>query len=468
MVFSSTVFLWIFLPIVFTGYFILRNELKNIFLLLASLIFYAWGEPIYVFLMIISIFLNYLCGLIINNLKTHNIKKIILVVSLGINIGLLAYFKYFNFIIENFNRIFQSQISIGTIALPIGISFYTFQAMSYIIDLYRGETRVQKNIINFALYKSFFPQLIAGPIIKYHDIEPQLKEHPITLDVFCSGIKRFTFGLAKKVLIANTLAAFVDSAFSLQISSLGTMVSWITIIAYTLQIYFDFSGYSDMAIGLAQMFGFQFKENFNYPYISSSIKEFWRRWHISLSTWFKEYLYIPLGGNRKGKGRTLINLLIVFFITGLWHGASWNFVFWGLFHGCFLVLERTKFGELLQRNPYKILNHVYTMLIVMVGWVFFRSDKMSIAFGFIKNLFIPTKIGIGVLSQLNINNYFLFILVVAILLAGPLQLNLKIKKFIERQKKLQLTDTSVVLLLLVFSMMMVLSSTYNPFIYFRF
>ena len=339
MVFSSMIFLWLFLPLVLFFYFISNNKLKNIILLIFSLIFYAWGESKYILLMLLSIFINYLFGILIDKFRKHD--KLFLVLAVITNLGLLGYFKYFNFFVNVVNKINgETLVGFRDIVLPIGISFYTFQILSYVIDLYRKEIKVQKNILNLALYVSFFPQLIAGPIVKYKDVDNEINNRKVDLKLFASGVRRFVYGLGKKVLLSNTLALVVDTIYSYNVSQLNTPLVWIAIIAYTFQIYFDFSGYSDMAIGLGRMFGFHFLENFNLPYISQSITEFWRRWHISLSTWFKEYLYIPLGGNRKGKIRTYLNLFIVFFATGLWHGASFNFIAWGLYYGVFLIIEK--------------------------------------------------------------------------------------------------------------------------------
>ena len=471
MVFSSMTFLWIFLPILLLVYFISKERYRNVILLIFSLIFYSWGEPKYIVLMLISIFTNYILGLTIDKAKNKSKKKIVLIISIIFNLGLLGYFKYFNFFASNINKITGSTlIPIKNIALPIGISFYTFQIMSYIIDLYRGDIKVQKNILNLALYKSFFPQLIAGPIVKYHDIEEQLKNRTVTVEKFSTGIKRFVYGLGKKVILANTLAYVADYIFNANISLLTMPVAWLGAICYMLQIYFDFSGYSDMAIGLGKMFGFEFMENFNLPYLSKSITEFWRRWHISLSTWFKEYLYIPLGGNRKGKLRTYINLGIVFFATGFWHGTAWNFIAWGLYNGFFLIIERIKLKEVLEKNKFKIINYIYSLLIVIVGWVLFRADGLKNALKYLKVMFIPT-IGKCYLDLSSIMNYKnIIIIFIAILFAGLGQLILsklkckdKIKVFYEKY-----IEIFVIIILMFTSIMMLASSTYNPFIYFRF
>lgn len=362
---------------------------------------------------------------------------------------------------------------VRNIILPIGISFYTFQALSYVVDVYRsknmgGELKAQHNILNLALYITFFPQLIAGPIVKYHDIEMQIYNRVHDIDKVAYGIKRFIYGISKKIIISNILAAVADQIFVLNPEQISNGVAWLGIICYSLQIYFDFSGYSDMAIGLGQMFGFKFMENFNYPYISQSIQEFWRRWHISLSTWFREYLYIPLGGNRKGPLRTYINLMIVFFATGLWHGSNWNFIIWGLFHGAFLVLERRYLGKYLESNKYKVLNHIYTLLIVMIGWVFFRAESMNHALSYLEQMFIPKAQQVYVIQEfLNIET--VFVLIIGIILSGMIQQKYQfIKEWIWNQKIKSIVEIGVLSLLMFICITYLASGTYNPFIYFRF
>ena len=387
MIFASSLFLFLFLPLTLTGYFLIRPNqpyLRNLFLLLMSLIFYAWGEPVYVFLMIGSIIMNYTTGVLLHlqRQKSPRIfteKRILYICIVG-NLGLLFYFKYANFFINNLNGILQNlsipTISYSEIPLPIGISFFTFQAMSYVIDVYRKETDVQFNPINCALYVSLFPQLIAGPIVRYHDVAQQIVSRTVARSQFSSGIQRFIFGLAKKTMLANPLGEVADKIFAVPVHEVTTSMAWLGIICYTLQVYFDFSGYSDMAIGLGRLFGFEFLENFNYPYIAESMRDFWRRWHISLSTWFRDYLYIPLGGNRGSSLRTYLNLWTVFLLCGLWHGASWNFIIWGALHGASLVIERIGWHKYLDRL-WRPLRHLYTLGIVMIGWVFFRSESLS-------------------------------------------------------------------------------------------
>lgn len=471
MVFSSMTFIWIFLPILLFVYYISKEKYRNIILLFFSLIFYSWGEPKYIVLMLISILVNYIFGRILDKCNKKKNKKIVLIVSIVFNLGLLVYFKYFNFIATNIDNIIgQNVIPNKNIVLPIGISFYTFQIMSYIIDLYRGDIKVQKNLLNLALYISFFPQLIAGPIVKYKDIDEQLQKRTVTIEKFSNGIKRFVYGLAKKVIFANTLAYIADTIFNSNIEFLNMPIAWLGAICYTLQIYFDFSGYSDMAIGLGKMFGFEFMENFNLPYISESITEFWRRWHISLSTWFKEYLYIPLGGNRKGKIRTYINLLIVFLATGIWHGASWNFVVWGLFNGFFLVIERIKLKELLDKNKLKFVNHIYALLVIIFGWVLFRADTLRSALQYMKIMIIPSKQLANFDTSLIINNRNIIMIIVVILFSGILQTIFNKLKNKEKIKEVyhRYFEVIVISLLMFISIMMLASNTYNPFIYFRF
>lgn len=376
MLFSSMTFLWIFLPTVFLGHIILPVRLKNAWLLIASLFFYSWGEPVYVFLMMFSVAANYLLALLIDQI-TEEKKKIVLVAAILLNIGLLWYFKYFDSFAVLLDRVLGRQIlTVREIALPIGISFYTFQILSYVIDVYTGKCAVQKNVVQFALYVSFFPQLIAGPIVKYRTIADQIEKRTLSSRQIAEGIRRFVYGLSKKVILSNTIAEVVDSIYAISPDVLDTKWLWVGAFLYTLQIYYDFSGYSDMAIGLGRMFGFEFPENFNYPYISRSIREFWRRWHITLSSWFKEYVYIPLGGNRKGNYRTYMNLAIVFLITGIWHGATLNFLLWGG-HGSLLLVERIFLGKKLDGTRCKFINHIYTLSVVGIGWVIFRCDSLK-------------------------------------------------------------------------------------------
>ncbi len=392
-----------------------------------------------------------------------------------VNLGLLGYFKYFSFMVDSLNSVVGGTLSVPEIALPIGISFYTFQIMSYVIDLYRGEIKVQKNFLKLALYISFFPQLIAGPIVKYHDIEKELEDRKETAEKFAYGIKRFTLGLVKKVVIADTMALVADTIFDGAMSGLTQGMAWLGALCYSLQIFYDFSGYSDMAIGLGSMFGFRFPENFNLPYISGSVTEFWRRWHISLSTWFKEYLYIPLGGNRKGKVRTYINLWIVFIATGVWHGAAWTFVVWGLYQGLFIFIERLGFKKLLDKC--KVLNHIYLLLVTMFGWVLFRSLTIKKAARFIKIMLFGQNVQAPTQLYGIINTKTWIVLVVGILFAGIIQVvmaRLKEqkgsgKRFEKRlNKMLNYAEPVLVFAGLALCIMMIINNTYSSFIYFRF
>lgn len=470
MLFSSMIFLWLFLPLVFCSYYLIDNRFKNILLLISSIIFYAWGGVSYSLIMLSSIIINYIFALLIdkaiedNNLKN---KKIYLALCIIINLSILGYFKYTNFIISIINSLSQNKIiELTNIVLPIGISFYTFQALSYVIDVYRGHNKAQKNIFNLALYISFFPQLIAGPIVKYHDIENQILNRNESLENIFYGIKRFIYGLSKKVILANMFALSCDEILKQPTDELGTALVWCASVLYTLQIYYDFSGYSDMAIGLGKMFGFNFLENFNYPYISKSIKEFWRRWHISLSTWFKEYLYIPLGGNRKRKLFTYINLLIVFFATGLWHGASYNFILWGLFHGFFLVIERIFLGKLLEKNKLKFINHIYVIFVFVIGWVLFRADDLKHAFELYKLMFSYKESIYTVRYFFYPQTFVCFIF--GILFSGLFQSIFPKVREATFSSKVYILESVIQFILLFICIMYLVNGTYNPFIYFRF
>lgn len=386
MVFSSITFLFLCLPIVLTVNYLLPRSLSNPWLLLASLFFYAWGEPTYVWVMLLVIGMNFGFGLIVDPERAPWMRHWGLVLGTIANLSVLAACKYANFLADNLNVVLTSlnlpRLDIPPVHLPLGISFYTFQSMSYMFDVYRGMARVQRNPLNLGLYVALFPQLIAGPIVMYEEVAEQLRNRRVTWEGTAYGVRRFLLGLGKKVLIANTVAVPADLIFGMPTAELTPALAWLGIVCYTLQIYFDFSGYSDMAIGLGHMLGFKFRENFQWPYISQSIREFWRRWHISLSSWFRDYLYIPLGGNRYGNVRTGFNLVTVFFLCGLWHGASWTFVVWGLYHGAFLVLERTRFGGWMDRAP-RVARHAYVLVAVMVGWVFFRVETLDQAWAYL-------------------------------------------------------------------------------------
>ena len=456
-------FVFMFLPIVFGLYLLLRKELHNMVLLVASILFYAWGEPRYLAIMLITIMVNYFGALAIHQFPRA--KKLSLFLTIATDLGFLFYFKYFNFVMTNINAAFGADIPFLDVVMPIGISFYTFQALSYVVDVYRGEVQVQKSIYNLALYISLFPQLIAGPIVKYHDVQDQITNRTESFDKVVYGVKRFIIGLAKKMLLANTLGAVADKVFNQPVEQFDAFTSWIGAVAYSFQLFYDFSGYSDMAIGLGAIFGFKFLENFNYPYISKSITEFWRRWHISLSTWFKEYLYIPLGGNRVAKWRMYLNLFIVFLATGVWHGAEWTFIVWGLWHGLFIIIEKLTGWYKKEGKYISIIQHFYCIFVFIIGWVLFRADNLSYAWKYIKNMF-------GLVSKHNITYQYIYYVdrveiiafIAAVLCSMPIFTNcLQLKnKFAYSLFNLWL------LVLFVMSAASIADSTYNPFIYFRF
>ena len=437
-------------------------RLKNALLLLASVLFYAYGEPVYIILLFVSTLLNYFCACLIESSKY---KKVILTLAVICNLGILIVFKYTDFILGTVNTLTGLHLPLPQIRMPIGISFFTFQAMSYVIDVYRGTTKAQKNYAKVLLYISFFPQLIAGPIVKYHDIAQEIDNRTQSLEGVSLGIRRFSAGLCKKVLISNTMGLVADQLFGASAGNINAAGAWLGAISYMLQIYFDFSGYSDMAIGLGWMFGFHFKENFNYPYISGSIREFWRRWHISLSGWFLEYLYIPLGGNRKGKFRTVVNKMIVFLCTGIWHGAAVNFLFWGIYHGCFLMLE--EYVPWIGRKGSKlkaVFQHIYALLVVCIGFVFFRADTMSQGLFWIKEMFTGFTWNAAAMSFAvqQITPVFL------VTLAGALIACCPVIKTVNNKKWYAPFAYVCSLLGLVVCMLSLASGTYNPFIYFRF
>lgn len=466
MVFSSITFIYYFFPIVVLIYYILPFKYKNFFFLLSSLFFYSWGEFKYILLIITSVTANYIFGLLLDNEKI--MRKKVLIVAVIFNIGSLGIFKYSVFFIETINNLLSSSIPIPNIRLPLGISFFTFQALSYIIDVYRKEVPVQRKITNLGLYITAFPQLIAGPIVRYNTVNEQIKIRSHTVEKFSEGIKRFLLGLGKKVLLANSLGSLANASFE----SMGTLTllsAWLGIIAYTFQIYYDFSGYSDMAIGLGKIFGFEYEENFNYPYISKSITEFWRRWHISLGTWFKDYVYVPLGGNRLNILKNIRNLFIVWFLTGMWHGASWNYIIWGLYFGVLLLIERNTV-DLRKKIP-GFINLSITFILVVIGWVFFRIEDMTLSLVYLKTMFNIGTMGlIDVESRINLHDNII-LLFASFILASPIIGNLinKLYKKLELQKrKIVFTDTLIYILILVVSTIYLVNSTYNPFIYFRF
>ena len=481
MVFSSTIFLFFFLPLTLLAYFVVGPRGRNAILLAASLLFYAWGETVYLLVMLFSIAANYLFGLLIDRARQRGRRGgLAFACAVATNLGLLGFFKYANFFVDNLNPVLPvlglAPIDIGRVHLPIGISFFTFQALSYIIDLYRNETTVQRSLLNFALYKALFPQLIAGPIVRYRDVARQIERRTVSLHDFAGGVQRFIIGLGKKVLIANVMGRAADTIFATPAETLPATLAWIGAIAFMLQIYFDFSGYSDMAIGLGRMFGFHFLENFNYPYIARSIREFWRRWHISLSTWFRDYLYIPLGGNRHGAARTGANLLLVFLLCGLWHGASWTFLIWGVYHGIFLVLERVPaVRRLLNRLPAP-LQHAYVLLVVLVGWVFFRADTFAHALAYLQAMVDFSRPSLFN-SQLflALNNEFSLTLAAAVIGSAPVFMLLQRwragRPIVPAPAMRWLAATAQVGSLgfvLVYSIAAVLGGAHNPFLYFRF
>lgn len=472
MLFSSSIFLFAFLPAVLLGYYVLfrgMRQAQNLLLLAASLLFYAWGEPWFVLVMMGSILANYLFGLWAHTWKVRGRRLLLPVTAACVcNLGLLFVFKYLTFTLENLGRL-GLNVPIPVIELPIGISFFTFQALSYVLDVAMGTAQVQRSPFGLGLYISLFPQLIAGPIVKYHDIDRQIESRTVTADKFAYGVYRFSCGMGKKVLLSNAFAEVVDKVYGYELSEVSAPLLWLAALLYMLQIYFDFSGYSDMAIGLGKMFGFDFQENFNLPYISTSVKEFWRRWHISLSSWFRDYLYIPLGGNRKGTMRTYRNLLIVFFLTGMWHGAGWTFIIWGLFHGLFQILERLFLGKALAKTK-PIVGGIYTFLVVYFGWIFFRAETFGQAVSFIKYMFVPHESTI--IAASHVDRRLAMLLVLGILFCGPVQLLLEklLKRSLisEQDFTASLPCTVCCMAMLWLSIMMLINNTYNPFIYFRF
>lgn len=465
MLFSSVTFLFYFLPLVIIVYYICPTKYKNYILLLASLIFYSWGGILYLPLLLISITVNFIFGLKIDKYRETKIQKNILILSIIFNVLFLGVFKYSNFLVDNMNSLFSLSINIVKIPLPIGISFYTFQAMSYVIDVYRKDGKVQKKLSDLALYISMFPQLVAGPIVRYQTVDNQINNRSHSIEKFNYGIERLIIGLFKKVIISNTIGELATLIYGIANWKMTISTAWIGAIAYTLQIYFDFSGYSDMAVGLGKIFGFDFDENFNYPYISRSVGEFWRRWHISLGTWFKDYVYIPLGGNRGSNIKTYRNLAIVWIVTGIWHGASWNFVVWGVYFGIFIMMERAFLNKILNKSP-KIMQHMYLLLIVVVGWVIFSQPSLESAIEYIKIMF-----GFGEYPLINgytnfyINEYWRAILM-SIILSTPVLKNLN---------KNKLTSNIIfiirpIVLIGSFALVIIylINSTFNPFIYFNF
>ena len=470
MLFSSITFLFIFLPLTLLLYYLVPFRMKNYVMLAASLIFYAWGEPVYIILMILSIILNYFCGQDIYE-KRDNARamKMSLMFGVVMNLLILGFFKYYGLLMDTINAILPIDIPYRVLALPIGISFYTFQAMSYLIDVYRKEVKPQENVLYFALYISMFPQLIAGPIVRYIDIEEQLKERSINSTKFGEGAMYFIRGLAKKVVLANTFGSIYEQVAAMQMGSFSTLTAWVGAIAYAFQIYFDFGGYSDMAIGLGKMFGFEFLPNFNYPYIAKSITDFWIRWHISLSTWFREYVYIPLGGNRCTPSRHILNLLIVWMLTGLWHGAQWNFMFWGLYYGVILILEKYLWGSKIEKLPAAV-QHIYAFVLVLFGWVFFFSPTLGYAGQYLKVMF-----GIGAKGIFDKQGFFMIftnwlLIVIAILASAPRGYKLlkKITGCWQSEEVRTIVTCAVYIAMFLLCIAFLVTETYNPFLYFRF
>lgn len=468
MLFSSIVFLFTFLPAVMILYYLLPVRFRNVILLLASLVFYAWGEPVYLFLMLLSILFNYFSGLdIARNLQDKRAAKRSLVFNLIINLAVLGFFKYEGFVLDTLNGILPVHISYHALPLPIGISFYTFQILSYIIDVYRGNVKVQTNLPNFALYVTMFPQLIAGPIVQYADVDEQLASREVSWTKFGEGSMYFIRGLAKKVLLANTSGMIFTEVSGLAKGNIAVMTAWLGAFAYMFQIYFDFSGYSDMAIGLGKMFGFEFNMNFNYPYVAKSITEFWRRWHISLSSWFRDYVYIPLGGNRVSKIKHIRNLLIVWFLTGLWHGAAWNFVAWGLYYGVILIIEKYFLSPVLDRLP-DVVRHIYSIVLVVIGWVLFFSSSFGQAADYIRVMFGAGAHGFADRESMYLLTSNLILWLILIFGSTPL-VHFRYEHML-RSKKWNTTiiNSVVYAALFIVCIAYLVTETYNPFLYFRF
>ena len=485
MLFSSLLFLQIFLPVTLAAYYGIgllpasspekKRRRKNAVLLLASLVFYGFSGLKYLLLMLAVILLNYVGGLLVSRGKTEGSRKLFLALTVILNLGLLFYFKYFNLfrdLTEEIKSLFGGESeAFMRIVLPVGISFYIFQALSYTIDVYRGTAELQKNPLTFALYVSCFPQLIAGPIVQYSDVSAQLSNRSENVEQFSEGIRRFIYGLAKKVLIANSVAEIADAIWALEVGKIGAGLAWLGAVAYFFQIYYDFSGYSDMAIGLGKMFGLDFKENFRYPYLADSVTDFWRRWHISLGSWFRNYVYIPLGGNRDGEGRAVFNMAVVFFLTGVWHGANWTFFFWGVYHGYFRILEYCLTKKPLdsarsRRRRFRLPGQIYTFLVVLIGWIFFRADTLPDAFAFVGQLFGTRGVDETVLSFLSMRR--LIALVCAFLGLGFFQeYGRPVLDKVQKATR-GILERIWLLLLLALCILLLTNSNYNPFIYFQF
>ena len=469
MVFSSVLFLFRFLPIFIICYFLAPGRMKNFILLLGSLIFYAWGEPVYVLLMLFSTVVDYVNGRLIERLRGTKRVVLPLVASVVINLGVLCFFKYADFLIQTVNGITGLTLPLINLPLPIGISFYTFQTMSYTIDVYRGGAKVQKNLLDFAVYVSMFPQLIAGPIVKYRDVEERLHHRPVDVLKISYGLRRFCVGLAKKVLLANNIGALWAEISVQSYQNMSMMTAWLGILAFAFQVYFDFSGYSDMAIGLGEILGFRFPENFNYPYISASITEFWRRWHISLGSWFREYVYIPMGGNRRGLPRQLLNILIVWMLTGIWHGAGWNFLLWGLWFALLLVLEKMFLGKVLAWFP-KVVGILYTCVTVLVGWTMFALTSPSEILGYLRAMAGAGGFVDG--NALYLGREYIVLLLLGVAASTPLPA-LMARRLEKKDSGLcaavfRLGEKVIPAALLLLAIAGIVEDSYNPFLYFRF
>ena len=466
---NSMIFLTAFLPVVFVldRLCVRKTVLKNILLLLASLVFYAWGEPIYIVLLLVSIAANYGIGLLLGCQRDESVAaKTVLAAGILVNLGILGYYKYFDFFLRIVNRLTGSEHEMRNIPLPIGISFFTFGAISYLMDLYRGHYEAEKNPLNMALYLSFFPKISVGPIARYRDFAPQLTSRQETVEKTAEGIRRFAYGLGKKVLVANIVGASVDKIYAQDITNVTGVMVWCAAILYAIQIYYDFSGFTDMAIGLGKMFGFDICENFNYPYLSGSIQEFWRRWHISLSSWFKDYLYIPLGGSRKGTFVTCRNLMIVFICTGFWHGAGLSFIAWGMYYGCLQVAERLFLKRRLECLPAAV-SYIYMFFVTVVGWTMFRADSLTRGLMLLKQMFLLRP---GIYdTAMYMSHKTIVYMVIGIVLCGPFQALVPcFKKHMQDGRSIYLSESLGLILLFAYSIVMAVGSTYNPFIYFRF
>jgi alginate O-acetyltransferase complex protein AlgI len=461
-------FIFVFLPVFILIYYAAPKIIRNLVIVAASLIFYAWGEPIYILIMLFAAVFDFTNGLLIDKFRDNKKAcRAVLIGSLTVNLGILCFFKYYGFLLSNINALFHLNIAYKSLPLPLGISFYTFQSMSYVIDVYLGKVKAQKNILIYATFVTMFPQLVAGPIVKYIDISKQIENRKESMNLFGEGAELFIIGLSKKVLLANNIGMLWDTIKATPASQLSIASSWLGIIAFTFQIYFDFSGYSDMAMGLGRMMGFHLTQNFNYPYISKSITEFWRRWHMSLGSWFREYVYIPLGGNRKGRLKQYRNIFIVWFLTGFWHGANWNFILWGLYFGAFVTIEKIFLLKWLDKRP-KFIAHIYTLLVVVVGWVFFEFENMQQGISFLKTMF---GLNSGTLIDSNAIYYIYTNIILFVILAvcsTPVVRNIMLKLKEKIQTVGVLIMPAVYALLLFFCTAYLVNQSYNPFLYFRF